>query len=505
MKRTLILPALLVLSACGDSPEQSFAKARHEFSAHDYAAARIHLAAALQERPGNRDMLLLQARTLLALGDGDGAGTALQTLIGARPPVGELAELASEAALLRKAPDVALGFLGDDVSVEAERLRALALIQKLDMTGAQQHFEKGLGAGGSVRLFADYARFRLLSGDIAGADELAAKAVKAAPDGIDTLLVGAVLAVRHGNLQRALDLFVRAGKLYPSSIAALTGQAAVLGDLGRTDEMRTILTRAAALAPHDSTIVFLRARDALARKDWAGVRDVIQPMESSLPVVDPLRQIYGEALFNLGQHDQAIAQLDPIVRAAPGNREAVRFLAEAKLASGDAAGAAETLRPLANDPSARPEELMLMAKIAKANGDPAAASYEARARRPAPQSLGQDLADGDAAMRSGNWAGAVQAYDRLLAATDGKNVVVLNNMAYAQLMLGNNAEALDFAGRALKIAPDNPSVLDTAGWAQFRSGQDVGKARQMLRRAAQLAPKNATIRAHLAEAERAPG
>ena len=101
MKRTLILPALLVLSACGDSPEQSFAKAQHEFSAHDYAAARIHVAAALQERPGNRDMLLLQARALLALGDGDGAGTTLQALAGARSPVGELAELASEAALLR--------------------------------------------------------------------------------------------------------------------------------------------------------------------------------------------------------------------------------------------------------------------------------------------------------------------------------------------------------------------------------------------------------------------
>ena len=505
MKRTLILPALLVLSACGDSPEQSFAKAQHEFSAHDYAAARIHVAAALQERPGNRDMLLLQARTLLALGDGDGAGTTLQALAGARSPVGELAELASEAALLRKAPDVALGFLSAETSIEAERLRALALIQKSDMTGAQQHFEKGLAAGGSARLFADYARFRLLAGDIAGADELVARAVKAAPDAIDTLLIGAVLAVRHGNLQTALDLYARAGKLYPNNIAALTGQAAVLGDLGRSDEMRKVLASAAAASPRDSTVIFLRARDAMASKDWAKVREIIQPVESSLAVFDPLRQIYGEALLNLGQFDQAIAQLDPIVHAAPGNRAAVRILAEAKLASGDAVGAAATLRALANDPAARADELLLMARIAKANGDPAAATFEARAKQPAPQALGQDLTDADAAMRAGNWAGAVQSSGRLLAVTNGKNVVVLNNMAYAQLMLGDTAKALDFAGRALKIAPENPSVLDTAGWAQFRSGQDIAKARQLLRRAAQLSPRNATIRAHLAEAERAPG
>ena len=130
--------------------------------------------------------------------------------------------------MLRKAPDVALRLLGDAKSAEAERLRALALIQKQDMAGAQQHFEMGLTAGGNARLFADYARFRLLAGDIAGADELAAKAAKADPNAIDTLLIGAVVAVRHGNLKSAFDLYSRAAGLYPASIAALTGQAAVL-------------------------------------------------------------------------------------------------------------------------------------------------------------------------------------------------------------------------------------------------------------------------------------
>ena len=505
MKHALILPALLVLSACGESPEQSFAKAQREFAAHDYAAARVHLAAALQSKPGDRAILLLQAKTQLALGDGDGAGTALATLAGNAAPSGELAELSGEAALLRKAPDVALRLLGDAKTAEAERLRALALIQKQDMAGAQQHFEMGLTAGGNARLFADYARFRLLAGDIAGADELATKAAKADPNAIDTLLIGAVVAVRHGNLKSAFDLYSRAAGLYPASIAALTGQAAVLGDLGRTDEMAKVLDRAGVLAPKDPTVVYLRARFAASKKDWAAVRAIIQPAESSLKLLDPLRQIYGEALLHLNLAQQAIAQLEPISLATPGNREAVRLLAEAKLAAGDPAGAMATLRPLADSPAARSDELVLMAKAAQAADDPAAAGYAARAKRPAPQALGRDLADADAAMRSGNWAGAVQAYDRLLAATDGKNIVVLNNMAYAQLMLGNQAKALDYSARALRLAPDNASVLDTAGWTQLRAGRDIGKARQLLRRAASLAPQNATIRAHLAEAERAPG
>ena len=262
MKKALILPVLLALAACADSPEQSFAKAQSEFAAHNYAAARIHLTGALQAKPGNRAMQLLLAKTLLALGDGDGAGAALAQLTGTGAPNGELAELAAEAALLRKAPDVALGLLGAATSVEAERLRALALIQQQDMAGAQKHFETGLAAGGSARLFSDYARYRLLSGDIAGADELAAKAAKADPDGIDTLLVTGLIAVRHGNLQQALERYQRATKLYPASVAALTGSAAVLGDLGRGDEMQKVLDRAAVVAPTDPTVVFLRARNA---------------------------------------------------------------------------------------------------------------------------------------------------------------------------------------------------------------------------------------------------
>ena len=505
MKNAFVLPVLLALAACAESPEQSYAKAQNEFAAHDYAAARVHLIGALQAQPANRAMQLLLAKTQLALGDGDGAGAVLAQLTGTGAPNGELAELAAEAALLRKAPDVALGLLGAATSVEAERLRALALIQQQDMAGAQKHFETGLAAGGSARLFSDYARYRLLSGDIAGADELAAKAAKADPDGIDTLLVTGLIAVRHGNLQQALERYQRATKLYPASVAALTGSAAVLGDLGRGDEMQKVLDRAAVVAPTDPTVVFLRARNAAARKDWAAVRAAIQPAESTLTKLDPIRQLYGEALLRLGQNQLAIAQLEPIVRAMPGNREAVRLLAEAQLAGGDAAGAVATLRPLADQPAARSDELALMAKAARALGDPAAANYEARSKRPAPQALGQDLSDADAAMRAGNWAGAVQAYARLLAATDGKNIVVLNNMAYAQLMLGNFDKAQDYASQALKLAPDNGSVMDTAGWAQFRSGRGVVQARQLLRRAAQLAPQNATIRAHLAEAERTPG
>ncbi len=503
MKKALALPLLLILAGCSTSPDNSLAEAKNEYAAHDYAAAKLHLSGYLLANPADRDAQLLLARTLLALGDGDGAQAALAKLTGGKPTPGELAELSAEAALLRSAPDAALDLLGKSAGPEAERLRALAALQKNDPRAAQAHFEAAIAAGGNARTYADYARFHLMTGAPTEAQDMAARAQKADPDGIDTLLVLGQLAVRRGDLAKALEIYSRAGKLYPASLAALTGHAAVLGDLGRNDEMQAVVDRAATFAPKNPTVVFLKARAAAGRKDWAGVRAAVQPVETGLAPLDPIRVIYGEALVRLGQFEQAIAQLQPVVRAMPGNRDAVRFLAEAMLARGDARGALAVLRPIADQPTARNAELELAAKAAKAIGDPAAALYEKRAKQPAVVAAGRDLADADAAMRAGNWAGAAEAYDRILKSTDGRNPLVLNNMAYAQLMLGNADAALGFADRALKEAPNHPSVLDTAGWVRFKSGKNIEEARRLLRRAVELAPGNSTIRAHLAEAERA--
>jgi tetratricopeptide (TPR) repeat protein len=505
MKKHLILAGLLMLSGC-DSPEESLAKAKAEFANHDYAAARVRIASALEEQPNNRELLLLQARNFVALGDGEGARSALDRLLGGKPASGELAELAAEAALLRKATNVALDLLGQSTTPEAERLRAIAALQKGDAEKARAQFEKALAAGGNARAFADYARLKLMGGDIAGAKELSARAAKAAPDGIDTLLVEAIVALRHGDLKASLGKYERATQLYPTSLAALTGKAAVLGDLGRTKEMDATVKKALELAPRDLTALYLKTKSAHVRKDWEAVRATVRPIEAQLDPLDPMRQLYAEALLKLNQAELAAAQLQPIVRAAPANREARRLLGEAQLANGDAKTALATLKVLAEHPAARPDELASAAKAAKAAGDAALANvYGSRAMLPAAQALGRDLADADLAMRVGNWAGAVVSYKRVMAMTDGRDILVLNNMAYAQSMLGNHDEALDLSNRAMQAAPNNPSVLDTAGWALFRSGKNPIEARRLLRKAAQLAPQNATIRAHLAEAERAPG
>lgn len=501
MRKIIILPLLLAVAACAASPEQQAAEARAAFAANDYAKARVLLASALQASPGDKALLLLQVQTLLALGDGGGAGTALEQL-GKLGGVAQQAELTAEAALLRNAPQVALDALGQSTSAEAERLRAMAAIQQDDLGKASDYLARAVAAGGNARAFADYARLKLMERDIAAATSLADQAAALAPKGIDTLLVKGQIALVRGDLQAALESYTAANKLYPASLAAMTGRAATLGDLGRFEEMLEVAKAASAVAPRDPAVAYLHARAGVAMKQWEQVRQTIQPLEGSLPQVDPLRPLYAEALLNLGQSQLAAAQLVPIARAQPNNRQIAMLLAQARLAGGDARGAVAALQPMADSPQARPEELALIARAAKAASDPRAAAWAARAEKPTPQVVGADLAEGDAAIQRGDWAKAAVAYDRILAVTDGRNVLVLNNMAYAQSMLGNHAKARDFADRALKLAPDNASVLDTAGWVRFRAGEDLENAKRLLRRAAEQAPQNRTIQLHLAEATR---
>lgn len=502
MKRHLALSALLLLAACADSPDELLAKAEKAYAANDFTVARLHATQALREDPENARLLMIQARSLIALGDGQGAQTAIAKLAAGAGPSAELALMAAEAGLLRRQPDAVFAALEGSEGVEAHRLRAVAWLQKENVIEARRSLEAAVAAGGSAVVYADFARLELIEDQGDAALAMLERAEKADAKQLPVLLVGGEIHARRADPARALTYFERALEGWPGNIAALTGKAAVLGELGRLDELEKILDGLDAKAPDNADVRFLRARLALARKDWAGVRSIVQPLESQLDAQDPLRLVYAEALLRLGQSELAISQAGPIARSQRGNRHAAAVLAESQLAAGDAKGALATFRAIGNHAEARPEERKLLARIAKAAGDPGSAALDVRAREAAPQALAADLAEGDAAIRSGAWARAATAYDRILAVTDGKNVLVVNNMAYAQSMLGNHARALEFANRAVKLAAGNASVLDTAGMVRLRAGRELPEARRLLRLAAEKDPANPAIRTRLAEAER---
>lgn len=495
------LALALALAGCGENPQERGERARKAFAVRDYRAAQIDLAAALADRPDDPALLELHARNALAMGDGVAAGASLAKLPDARRPA-DFALLLSEAALLRERPDDALQALGAATSAPAQRLRALALLGKGDREGADKAFAAGLVAGqGDARLLADYARFRLMGGDAGAARELADKAVKADPSLIEAQLVDAEVATAEGKLAHALDAYDKAAKAYPGNLAALAGKAAVLGDLGRTKDMEAVLASLAEIKG-GGQVAYLQARAASVRGDWGAVRTILQANEKTLDGREDAAVLYAQALVALKQPEQARARLMPLLTRHPESALIRRELAKAQLAGGDAAGALATLRPFAGQPTADAEDLRLLAKAAVQAGDPEADRLAARARFPSPQALAAQLAQADTAMKAGNWGNAIAAYERILAVTDGRNPLVLNNLAFAQSQVGNKHKALQLAQKALKEAPGNPSVMDTVGWLLAETGGDRSRALQLLRDAARKAPGNANIRKHLEDVER---
>ncbi|MFY7835517.1 MAG: tetratricopeptide repeat protein [Novosphingobium sp.] len=498
MKKLAAIAVALTLLGCSESPQERADRARKAFLTHDYRAAQVDLAAALASSPDDPALLELHARNALAMGDGIAADASLNRIVQTRRPA-DFGLLMAEAWLLRNGADEALAVLGSDASPPAQRLRALALLGKDDREGAAQAFATGAQGQADARLLADFARFSLMNGNARQARDLVNRAKAADPDLIDTRLSDAEVSTAEGRLAEALAAYDGAVKAYPGNLAALSGKAAVLGDLGRTKEMEEVLASLADVRG-GAKVAYLQAQSAAGRKDWKTVRSVLQANEKALSGNDEANILYAQSLVALGQPEQARARLQPLLTRNPQSLLIRRELGKAQLASGDGAGALETLRPFSNVLTADPADLRLLARAATVSGDPNAVRLAEKARYPTPQALAATLAEADTAMRSENWANAIVAYERILAVTDGRNPLVLNNMAVAQGKVGNTRVAIEFGDKALKYAPGNASVMDTLGWLLVQSGADRKRGLALLTEAAQKAPDNATIREHLHEA-----
>jgi len=340
-----------------------------------------------------------------------------------------------------------------------------------------------------------------LQGDKAEAIKRYKQAIESAPKSITAYIELVMLYSRGGQFDEAAGVAKQLADTDPNNPAALNTLGAAELNAGRHAEALKPLQQAVKLAPKVPLYRINLARAQILNKDGKAARD------------------------NLGE----------VVKANPGEAQAVALLAFLKVQDHDLAGAVALARTLQQQPKTKYAGFALEGDLYMANKsyDKAAQAYQqglkdhydralviksfealsaSGARQP--ENVLRDWLgkhSDDAAMRMllaqyyldhTQNAAAVDQYERVLKAYPS-NVAALNNLAWVYTEQ-HDPKALALAERAHKLAPTSPGIQDTYGWALIAANQPKA-ALPILEQAAKAAPGVPAIQYHLAVAQARTG
>lgn len=206
------------------------------------------------------------------------------------------------------------------------------------------------------------------------------------------------------------------------------------------------------------------------------------------------------ALINAGQAADARTLLEEAVRKkTPPDASVLYILTQAERQLKDAEAAAATVQQLKAAYPDDPRGAYLSAQLLQDQGRTAeaiAAFQELIKRTPHDAALVYEYAA--LLEKAGRVPDAERALRDLLS-KDPLDANALNSLGYLLAEHGQRLdEAVDLVQRALKVEPENPSFLDSLGWAYFQQGR-LDLADQPLTRAAEQLPRSSTVQDHLGD------
>jgi tetratricopeptide (TPR) repeat protein len=285
----------------------------------------------------------------------------------------------------------------------------------------------------------------------------------------------------------------------PESKAATGALAQLYVEQKRYGEARALFQRLYEDDPSDRDIAFAIAALSMQMKDYAAAEPLLQELKGS-GYGDP-----GVAAFYLAQiaeetkrYDEAIARYREVTQGERAWTAKLRIAA--MLAKKDSVDAArrylDTLQAEGRDQQT--ERVQAEAQLLRDAGDLAGA-YALLERELKADPNSSDLLY-DIAMIAEKLDRLDEVEQRLAHLIELKpdNAQALNALGYTLVdRTERTAEGLRLIEKALTLAPEDPFILDSMGWAQFRLG-NLGDSEKFLRRALADRP-DPEIAAHLGE------
>lgn len=327
------------------------------------------------------------------------------------------------------------------------------------------------------------------------------------PDDLDAAMLLATAYEHTGNLPAARDtLAAAAAGLRPDEPRLLTWLADLQEQTGDWRAAAGVWAQLVQAAPRNGSYR-LRQATALANAgDAAGGRRVVAALIERSPQDADAWYLLSQIDRRAGERAQAEEDARRIIAIDAADPRGPLALASAKAAGREYRAVIDLLEPRVRNPRAEDVEqgwfAQMAAELAAAYGEAGdrgrAVSVLEAARRRDEKNAGLQFELGAAYERAKRFDRAEQTFREILAAHPG-HADALNYLGY---MLADRGARLDEAvvliSRALAIEHDNPSFLDSLGWAYVKQAR-LDRARDPLQRAAAALPTTSVVQDHLGE------
>lgn len=311
---------------------------------------------------------------------------------------------------------------------------------------------------------------RVAAGDLAGAQALRDEAHHRFPRTVQIYMLDGYLlsADRQAGPTQATDLLekMKAGRANVRQLVTLAGYGL---SVGQTDTALKALEIAARHSPRSSELGLVHASAYLIAGKTQEALDEANHLEELMGPSAPPYDVRGRAYMQMGRPDLARPQLAAAVQYSPATAHLRLALADALTQLGDARGALTQINDVLTYYPNSADAYVGMAILQDKHGS----SDEAE------KALREALK------------------------INPNHVKALNNLAYLLAVTRNRpADALPFAERAVRLAPNVPQVLDTLGYVYTLLGRNK-EALPLLEKAATLLPDNPDVKDHLSRTKAA--
>ncbi|WP_198034245.1 tetratricopeptide repeat protein [Acidihalobacter ferrooxydans] len=349
-----------------------------------------------------------------------------------------------------------------------------------------------------------------------------------------------VLALHFGDAGQALASAKQALALDAAFQAALILKAQALMETGQTAVALHALQTALRKQPRDQSLQFAYARLLVQAKRYPEARATYTEILRQHPDNPGVLFALGLLDYDLGDKAAARRHLQRFLSGGRHNAAADYFLGRIAQDDGRFSAAVKRYSQVTSGPYAEDAQVRVASILAQHGQLAQARRYLAylRAQTTDPaRKIGLYLVEGDVLTRNGDGAQALALYNEALQRHPGNvrllyaralladkrgdlsqaeaglsriiqqhpdDAMALNALGYTLAEHTDRyAEALRYIQRALAVRPDDPAILDSMGWVQFRL-RHYAAALHYLRAAYAKLP-DPEVAAHLVEALNAAG